>query len=133
MRMHDPNPFGSAVIGSARGLARIAKAQVHPPASTWFRPAELLQADVVVCMLKCIERVTPMLKFNPPGVAVTLHGVRHDSPPNMVSIRNEIIVDMDEDDRWLELLHTNVRKFGTTSNAFAEATKLEATVRRRRE
>lgn len=49
----------------------------------------------------------------------------------MISIDYEIIVDTDEDDRRLELLHSNVRKFGTISNTVAEATKLEGTIRRR--
>lgn len=93
-----------------------------------FNPAELLLAAVAACMIKGIERVTPMLKFNHRGVEVKLHGVRQDSPPMMVSIDYELIVDTDEDDHRLELLHTNVRKFGTISNTVAAATKLEGRI-----
>lgn len=96
-----------------------------------FNPAELFLAAVAACMIKGIERVTPMLKFDLRGVEIRLHGVRQDSPPKMVSIDYEIIVDTDEDDRRLELLHTNVRKFGTISNTVAEATTLEGSIRRR--
>ncbi|HVV33095.1 MAG TPA: hypothetical protein VHC73_07705 [Vitreimonas sp.] len=32
-------------------------------------------------MIKGIERVTPMIKFDMRGVEVKLHGVRQDSPP----------------------------------------------------
>lgn len=96
-----------------------------------FNPAELFLAAVAACMIKGIERVTPMLRFELRGVEVTLHGVRQDSPPKMVSIDYEIIVDTDEDDRRLDLLHTNVRKFGTISNTVAEATKLDGIIRRR--
>ena len=96
-----------------------------------FNPAELFLAAVAACMIKGIERVTPMLKFELRGVEIKLHGVRQDSPPKMISIDYEIIVDTDEDDRRLELLHTNVRKFGTISNTVAEATKLEGSIRRR--
>jgi len=96
-----------------------------------FNPAELFLAAVAACMIKGIERVTPMLKFELHGVEVKLHGVRQDSPPKMISIDYEIIVDTDEDDRRLELLHTNVRKFGTISNTVAEATKLEGSIRRK--
>lgn len=84
-------------------------------------------------MIKGIERVTPMLEFQLRGVEITLHGVRQDSPPKMVSIDYEIMVDTDEEDRRLELLHTNVRKFGTISNTVAEATKLVGTIRRKNE
>jgi uncharacterized OsmC-like protein len=96
-----------------------------------FNPAELFLAAVAACMIKGIERVTPMLKFELRGVEVKLHGVRQDAPPKMISVDYEIIVDTDEDDRRLDLLHTNVRKFGTISNTVAEATKLKGSIRRR--
>ena len=96
-----------------------------------FNPAELFLAAIAACMIKGIERVTPMLKFNMRGVEVKLHGIRQDSPPKMVSVNYELIVDTDETDQRLELLHTNVRKYGTISNTVAEATKLEGVIRRR--
>ncbi len=93
-----------------------------------FNPAELFLAAIAACMIKGVERVTPMLKFDLRGVEVKLHGVRQDSPPKMISIDYEIIVDTDEDDRRLDLLHTNVRKFGTISNTVAAATPLEGRI-----
>jgi uncharacterized OsmC-like protein len=97
-----------------------------------FNPAELFLAAIAACMIKGIERVTPMLEFKLRGVEVRLHGVRQDAPPKMVSVDYELIVDTDETDRRLDLLHTNVRKFGTISNTVAEATKLEGILRRKR-
>lgn len=70
-----------------------------------------------------------MLKFELRGVEVKLHGVRQDSPPKMISIDYEIIVDTDEEDRRLDLLHTNVRKFGTIPNTVAEATRVSSAAR----
>ena len=96
-----------------------------------FNPAELFLDAIAACMLKGIARVIPMLKFDLRGVEVTLHGVRQDSPPKMIAIDYEIIVDTDEEDRRLALLHTNVRKFGTISNTVAAATRLEGTIRRK--
>ncbi|WP_432431371.1 hypothetical protein [Rhodomicrobium vannielii] len=72
-----------------------------------------------------------MIRFDLRGVEVKLHGVRQDSPPKMVAIDYELIVDTDETDQRLDLLHTNVRKYGTISNTVAEATKLEGTIRRK--
>jgi uncharacterized OsmC-like protein len=95
-----------------------------------FNPAELLLASIAACMIKGIERVAPMLNFRFSGVEVKLHGQRQDSPPMMVSITYELIVDTDEDDRRLELLHTNVRKYGTISNTIARATTLQGVIRR---
>ena len=95
-----------------------------------FNPVELFLAAIAACMIKGIERVTPMLKFDLRGVEVRLHGVRRDAPPKMESIDYELIVDTDETDQRLELLHTNVRKYGTISNTVAEATGLDGTIRR---
>lgn len=93
-----------------------------------FNPAELLLAAVAACMIKGIERVAPMNHFKFRGVEVRLHGVRQDSPPFLSSITYELIVDTDEDDRRLDLLHYNVQKFGTISNTVAAATKLEGRI-----
>ena len=79
-------------------------------------------------MIKGIERLAPMLHLEFRGVEVRLHGVRQDSPPFMSSITYDLIVDTDEDDRRLELLHQNVRKYGTISNTVAAATKLEGKI-----
>ena len=95
-----------------------------------FNPAELLLAALAACMLKGIERVTPMLKFELRGVEVRLHGVRQDAPPKMASIDYEIVVDSDEPDRRLELLHHNVQKYGTVFNTVAPGTQLTGTLRR---
>ena len=96
-----------------------------------FNPAELFLAAVAACMIKGIERMIPLLKFQLRGVEVKLHGVRQDSPPKMVSVNYELIIDTEEDDRRLALLHANVRKYGTISNTVAAAAKLEGTIRRK--
>jgi uncharacterized OsmC-like protein len=95
-----------------------------------FNPAELFLAALAACMIKGIERAIPVLNFDLRGVEVRLHGVRQDSPPKMVSIDYELVVDSDESDRRLDLLHTNVRKYGTISNTVASATRLEGRILR---
>jgi uncharacterized OsmC-like protein len=96
-----------------------------------FNPAELLLAAIAACMIKGIERVSPLLDFAFDGIEVRLNGVRQDSPPRMVAITYELIVDTTESDQRLALLHTNVRKYGTISNTVAAATELTGTIRRR--
>lgn len=97
-----------------------------------FNPAELLLAALSACVIKGIERVAPILEFNLRGVEVRVHGVRQDVPPRMESITYEIIVDSDEPDRRLELLHENVKKYGTVFNTVAPGTELSGTLRRKR-
>jgi uncharacterized OsmC-like protein len=95
-----------------------------------FNPAELLLASVAACMIKGIERVAPMLHFNFKGARVEIQGVREDSPPKIASIDYVLTVDTQETDQRLELLHKNIRKYGTISNTVAAATALNGIIRR---
>jgi uncharacterized OsmC-like protein len=55
-----------------------------------FNSAELFLASIAACMIKGIERVTPMLKFDLRRVEVKLHGIwqdnRHGVPQRPISI-----------------------------------------------
>ena len=95
-----------------------------------FNPAELLLASLAACMLKGTERVIPLLAFDLRGIEITLHGTRQDMPPKMAGIRYEIVVDTDETDQRLDLLHRNLQKYGTIYNTLAGATALSGTIRR---
>lgn len=86
-----------------------------------LNPAELLLAALSACIIKGAERVLPVLGFALRGLEVRLHAVRQDSPPKLLSIDYVITVDTDEPDARLELLHTNIRKYGTISNTLALA------------
>jgi uncharacterized OsmC-like protein len=96
-----------------------------------FNPAEMLLASLAACMIKGIERAAPMLKFDFRGVEMRLHGVRQDAPPRLSDIDYEIVVDTDEDDRRIELLHTNVRKYGTIFNTVSAAARLSGRIIRK--
>lgn len=87
-------------------------------------------AALAACMLKSIERVTPILKFDLRGVEIRLNGVRQDVPPRMESIDYEIIIDSDESDHRLALLHDNIQKYGTVYNTIAPGTRLAGVLRR---
>ena len=52
------------------------------------------------------------------------------NPAELERIGYEIVVDTDEPDRRLELLHDNVRKYGTVFNTVAPGTVLEGILRR---
>ena len=96
-----------------------------------FNPAELLLAALSACMIKGIERVVPILKFDLRGVVVRVHGVRQDVPPRMESITYEIEVDTDDPDHRLALLHENVKKYGTVFNTVAPGTDLSGIMQRK--
>lgn len=95
-----------------------------------FNPAELLLAALSGCILKSIERVAPMIKFGGRRVQVQLHSVRQNVPPKMSRINYEILIDTDEEDHRLLILHDNVRKFDTVFNTVATGTELKGTIGR---
>jgi uncharacterized OsmC-like protein len=126
---------GARRVDSSGSVASVKSAEVvldtglagRPDA---FNPAELLLASLAACMIKGAERVAPMLNFELRGMSVRLHAVRIDAPPSIKTIDYEIAVESDEPERRLELLHTNIRKFGTISNTLASAVQLTGTIRR---
>lgn len=71
-----------------------------------------------------------MLGFDLRAVNIQLGGIRQNSPPKMVCIHYEFAVETDETDQRLNLLHRNIRKYGTISNKLREATNLTGTIRR---
>ncbi|HLV26067.1 MAG TPA: OsmC family protein [Gemmatimonadales bacterium] len=112
------------------GEARLAL-DVDPAGRTdAFNPAELLLTAIAACMLKGIERVAPMLNFELRGAEVRVYGEREDSPPRMSRIDYELVVDTDESDARLSLLHRNIQKYGTIYNTVSAAVPLNGTIRR---
>lgn len=93
-----------------------------------LNPAELLLASLSACMLKAAERAVPLLDFKHDGIEIKLRGLRQDSPPKMISIDYDIIVDTEETQHRLDLLHTNIRKYGTISNTLAGVLTLQGTI-----
>jgi uncharacterized OsmC-like protein len=96
-----------------------------------MNPVELLLAALAACMLKGIERVTPMLAFQIEGAEVALEAIRQDAPPKLTLIRYQITVDSAETDQRLDLLHRNILKYGTISNTLSSAVPLEGSLRRK--
>jgi len=96
-----------------------------------MNPVELLLTALAACMLKGIERVTPMRKFQIEGAGLLLEAVRQDTPSKLTLIRYEIVVDSAESDQRPDLLHRNILKYGTISNTLTGAVPLEGHLRRR--
>ncbi len=93
-----------------------------------FNPAELLMAALAACMIKSIERVTPMLKMEVKGVDVSITAKRQDSPPKLVDVEYKLVVDSAESDQQLELLHKNIQKYGTVYNTLSAGTEIKGTL-----
>lgn len=95
-----------------------------------FNPAELLLAALAACILKGVERVAPMLKFDFTAIDVTLQGQRQDAPPRMTHIAYHVMVATEESDQRLDLLLRNIQKYGTVHNTLAGSVELAGTIAR---
>lgn len=96
-----------------------------------FNPMELLLASLAACLLKGCERALPLLAFSLRGIEVSLQGQRQDAPPKLLRIDYRIVVDTDETDQRLALLHRNLQKYGTIYNTLAGAVELVGTIARK--
>jgi uncharacterized OsmC-like protein len=82
-----------------------------------FNPVELLIAAVAARMVKGIERVGAALQFQLDGVEVRIHGERRSSTPKVVNITYELIVDTQEPEDRLAVLHKDVHSYVAATNA----------------
>ena len=95
-----------------------------------MNPVELLLSALAACIIKGIERAAPMIHFSFEGVEIEIDAARQDVPPKLVSISYRLLVRTSETDQRLELLHTNVRKYGTIYNTLASTVELSGTIGR---
>lgn len=87
-------------------------------------PAELLCASLAACLLKNIERYSEILPFEYKTATIEVEAERQDTPPKMTRMRYRIEIVTDEPRRRVDLLHKNIRKFGTITNTLAAACEL---------
>lgn len=110
--------------------------QVIPIDSSWGSdqpselpgPAELLAAAFTACLLKNLERCGTTLKFSYESAEIDVQARRQDSPPQFVEIEYSIRIVTDESERRVELLHRNLRQYGTVYNTLAAVCDVHGTV-----
>lgn len=123
-------------LGPCGSLAVVRQAEIALDTSLEgrseaFNPAELLLAALAACIIKSAERAVPLLGFDLRGMTVVLHAARQDAPPQITAIDYLVTVDTGESDHRLELLHKNIRRYGTISNTLALALTLDGHVIRK--
>lgn len=91
-------------------------------------PAELLAAAFAACLMKNIERSSKLIGFAYEGADVLVQARRQDSPPRFVEVDYEVQIVTLEPERRLELLHRNLRQFGTVYNTLAATCDVHGTV-----
>jgi len=91
-------------------------------------PAELLSAAFAACLMKNLERSSAIMKFHYQRADIDVTARRQDNPPKFVEIEYEVRLVTDEDERRVDLLHRNLRQFGTVHNTLAAVCDVHGTV-----
>ena len=93
-----------------------------------LNPTEVLLAGFAACMLKNVKRFAEILRFAYEQAAVRVHAVRQESPPRITEITYTLHLWTAEPPHRVELLHRNLRKFGTVYNTLAACANVSGQV-----
>lgn len=91
-------------------------------------PAELLAGAFSACLLKNLERAGKLLDFEYEHAEVDVTARRQDSPPQFVEVSYELRITTSEPERRIELIHLNLRKYGTVYNTLAAVCDVHGSV-----
>ncbi|MEO8359152.1 MAG: OsmC family protein [Vicinamibacteria bacterium] len=87
-------------------------------------PTDLLCAALCACILKNVERFSHLLPFRYESASIEVSAEREEPPPRIVRMHYRLRVVTEEPAARVELLHKNIRKFGTITNTLASACEL---------
>jgi uncharacterized OsmC-like protein len=82
-------------------------------------PAELLATASAACLLKNLARTQDLMAFDYQDADVEVIARRQESPPKFVEITYTLRITTDEPQRRVDLVHRNLRQFGTIYNTLA--------------
>ncbi|MGB8652753.1 MAG: OsmC family protein [Mycobacteriales bacterium] len=91
-------------------------------------PADLLASAFAACLLKNVQRASQLLPFRYQHAEVDVEARRQDSPPRFIEISYELRIATDEPERRVDLLHHNLRQYGTIYNTLAAVCQVHGTV-----
>jgi uncharacterized OsmC-like protein len=123
------HPGGSAHVTLGTGGLDFDASALGDP--TLPGPADLLAAALAACLSKNLERFSRILGFRYQGGRVTVRLERQDAPARITRAAYLVEVTTEEPDERLQLLHRNLRKYGTITNTLAAACELSGELRRR--
>ena len=79
-------------------------------------PTELLLGAFAACCLKNIERFSQLLHYTYTHAEIEVKGFRQEKPPMINKIQYTIRIKSNDPKLKLDLLHKNLKKFGTIYN-----------------
>ena len=87
-------------------------------------PADILCAALCACILKNVERFSQMLHIPYVSASVVVRAERESPPPRIVRMHYRIDITSDAPQARVELLHKNIRQFGTITNTLGAACEI---------
>lgn len=91
-------------------------------------PAELLAAAFAACLLKNVERTSKRLGIQYQDATVDVTAERQDAPPKFSAITYELRLTTNEREQRIDLLHRNLRRYGTVYNTLAAGCSIEGRI-----
>jgi uncharacterized OsmC-like protein len=91
-------------------------------------PSDVLAAALCACILKNVERFSHILSFQYESASVEVTAEREEPPPRIARVSYVLRVVTDEPRARVELLHRNIRKFGTITNTLAAAGEVTGSI-----
>lgn len=126
-RIHARSTLDGATIDAAERVIPIDVAWDAAPTGD-PGPAELLASAFAACLLKGLSRAGAMLPFRYESAEVEVTLTREDVPPRFSAIDYALRIVTDESERRGDLLHRNLRQFGTVYNTLAAACTVTGTL-----
>lgn len=112
-------PAGGAAIAKVGSTSVELDTTWGQPASGSPGPAELLAGAFAACLLKNLARTHDLRGFQYDDAQVEVLAKRQDSPPRFVQITYTLTVRTNETQQRIDLVHKNLRKYGTVYNTLA--------------
>lgn len=94
-------------------------------------PADLLTMAFAACVLKNVERFSHILPFGYEEASIAVVAERQETPPKMTRITYSLQLTTDEAEHRVELLHRNIRRYGTIYNTLAATCDVSGNVQAR--
>ncbi len=118
---------GAMLLAAGDDLALETRWQPDAP-SPHPGPAELLAGAFAACMVKNVARSSAMLPCAYERADITVTMQRQDAPPRLTAIEYALHLVTPEPEHRVELLHRNLKKFGTVCNTLAAVCEVSGTV-----
>lgn len=118
---------GDAEATAAQASIPLDVAWATPPTGA-PGPADLLGSAFAACLLKNLARSGALLGFEYDDAQVDVVLRRQDAPPKFVSVQYDLRIATEEPQRRIDLVHTNLRKFGTVYNTLAAVCDVNGTI-----